>query len=237
MSQVKPHAPQPDPLPLTSHTVVTPLKAGSFSLQLRAHPDRAFAHAVVSDIQRGACIGYIGSRSTLRARNLRSATINPDVISEVLHKECAAGHMAGPYDCPPCPKFQSSRVVLVPKKSGKMRMITHLSAPAGRSINDFIPKALYSLQYTLVDDAIAIIRNYGLGALMANTDVKQAFRLIPVQPADWPLLGFLMSIMLLTAFAKIGSCSWIVMTEFRSGCFFASSSQNSWTLEQQRPQS
>ena len=186
---IKPHAPQPDPLPLTSHTVVTPLKAGSFGLQLRTHPDRAFAQAVVSDIQRGACIGYIGPRSTLRARNLRSATINPDVISETLHKECVAGRMAGPYDCPPCPKFRSSGVGLVPKKSGKMRMITHLSAPAGRSINDFIPKDLYSLQYTSVDDAITMIQNHGPGALMAKTDVKQAFRLIPVQPADWPLLG------------------------------------------------
>ena len=178
-----------EPAPLTSHNIATPLKAASFCHQLRAHPNRRFANAVVSTIEHGANIGYLGPRSAHRARNLQSAAKNPRVIAETLGKECAAGRMAGPYSSPPCPKLRCSGIGLVPKKSGTMRMITHLSAPAGQSINDFIPKDPYSLQYATVDDAIRMVQKHGKGARMAKTDVKHAFRLVPVRPADWPLLG------------------------------------------------
>jgi hypothetical protein len=30
----------------------------------------------------------------------------------------------------------------------------------------------------------------GRGALMAKMDIQHAFRLVPVRPADWPLLGY-----------------------------------------------
>ena len=42
----------------------------------------------------------------------------------------------------------------MPKKSGKLRLIHHLSAPAGVSVNDGIPEDLYSLRYVTIDDAI-----------------------------------------------------------------------------------
>ncbi len=40
-----------------------------------------------------------------------------------------------------------------------------------------------------VDDAIAICHRLGKGALMAKVDLKDAFRLCPVCPEDWHLLG------------------------------------------------
>ena len=177
------------PHPLEAHTVVTPLRASSIAYQLRAHPDQIFAQALVSDIQEGARIGYTGPRATQHSRNLRSSAINPSVITQILRKECAEGRMAGPYQNPPCPKLHCSGVSLIPKKSGAMRMITHLSAPAGQSVNDFISRDSYSLRYATVDNAIAMIQRHGRGALMAKTDVKHTFRLIPVHPLDWPLLG------------------------------------------------
>ena len=134
------------PHPLEAHTVVTPLCASSIAYQLRAHPDRIFAQALVSDIEEGARIGYTGPRATQHSRNLRSAAINPSVITQTLHKECAEGRMAGPYQNPPCPKLHCSGVGLVPKKLGAMRMITHLLATAGQSINDFISRDSYSLR-------------------------------------------------------------------------------------------
>ena len=73
-----------------------------------------------------------------------------------------------------------------------MRMayyIYHLSYPQGDSINDPIPKDPYSLSYVRVDDAINIIQSLGTGAFMAKTDLKSAFRLIPIHPDDWSLLG------------------------------------------------
>ena len=82
-----------------------------------------------------------------------------------------------------------SGVGVVPKKSGKLRLIHHLSAPAGVSVNDGIPKDLYSLQYVTIDDAINMILRLGRGTLLAKIDIRNAFRLCPVRPEDRPLLG------------------------------------------------
>lgn len=68
-------------------------------------------------------------------------------------------------------------------------MIMHLSAPKGSSVNDGIDKAKHSLHYVTVDDAVRIIQKHGPGCLLAKVDLKHAFRICPVNKADWPLLG------------------------------------------------
>ena len=40
-----------------------------------------------------------------------------------------------------------------------------------------------------MDDAIRILQTLGPGSFMAKTDLKSAFRLIPIHPDDWNLLG------------------------------------------------
>ena len=65
----------------------------------------------------------------------------------------------------------------------------YLSAPPGLSNNDFIDSDSYSLSYCSVDDAYTIINELGTGALLSKIDLKNAFRLIPVQQSDWNLLG------------------------------------------------
>ena len=90
---------------------------------------------------------------------------------------------------PPPPNFRTSGLGLVPKHDGGWRIIYHLSAPFAQSINDFIDPELYSLSYCTIDDAYAILNNLGPGALMSKIDLKNAFRLIPVRPEDWNLLG------------------------------------------------
>ena len=78
---------------------------------------------------------------------------------------------------------------VVPKKSGKLRLIHHLSAPKGTSVNDGIPKELFSLHYITIDNAIEIIHKHGKGCLLAKLDIRNAFRLCPVRPEDHHLLG------------------------------------------------
>ena len=68
-------------------------------------------------------------------------------------------------------------------------MILHLSAPVGKSINDYISKENFSLHYASVDDAIHMLSALGKGALMAKVDLKSAFRMVPVRCQDWELLG------------------------------------------------
>ncbi|XP_061470916.1 uncharacterized protein LOC133379514 isoform X1 [Rhineura floridana] len=69
-------------------------------------------------------------------------------------------------------------------------LIHHLSYPHGRSVNDFIPHHLCSVRYTSFDCAVAMVRHCGVGALMGKCDIKSAFRLLPVHPGDFELLGF-----------------------------------------------
>ena len=56
-------------------------------------------------------------------------------------------------------------------------------------MNNGIPKPLCSLSYITVDSAITEIVKLGRGALFAKVDIKSAFRLLPVHPADRHLLA------------------------------------------------
>ena len=55
-----------------------------------------------------------------------------------------------------------------------------LSSPRGSSINDFISKEDYTLQYATFDQALALVASFGTGAFMAKLDLKHAFRLCAV---------------------------------------------------------
>ena len=68
-------------------------------------------------------------------------------------------------------------------------MENHLSAPIGSSTNDFIDPSAYTLNYCTVDDAYAIVNKRGPGTLLSKINLKNAFRLFPVRPADWNLLA------------------------------------------------
>ena len=52
-----------------------------------------------------------------------------------------------------------------------------------------ISKEDYTLQYATFDQALALVSSFDTGALMAKLDLKHAFRLCPVSPSDWDLLG------------------------------------------------
>ena len=69
-------------------------------------------------------------------------------------------------------------------------MIHHLSYPEGESGNDFIPDEMSSVTYATIQDAISFILGSRQHVHMAKVDIESAFRIIPVSPADRPLLGF-----------------------------------------------
>ena len=76
------------------------------------------------------------------------------------------------------------------KMTDKGRLIHHLSAPYDeKSINENICNENTSVQYASIQDAITIIQQLGPHCYMAKSDIKSAYRLIPVSPADYPKLG------------------------------------------------
>nr|XP_054749833.1 uncharacterized protein LOC129255509 [Lytechinus pictus] len=86
--------------------------------------------------------------------------------------------------------FKCSPVGLVPKKeAGEYRMIHHLSAPSNNSLNGQINRADCTVVYASFDEAVKLVQRIGHGACMGKADIKSAFRLLPVHPDDFDLLG------------------------------------------------
>lgn len=106
-------------------------------------------------------------------------------------KEIAACRVAGPFVSPPFTNFRISPLGLIPKKEpNSFRLIHHLSYPKGNSLNYEIDTALSSVSYASFDDAINLIKKFDIGALLAKSDIKSAFRLLPIAPESFNLLGF-----------------------------------------------
>lgn len=140
----------------------------------------------------GFRIPYQGQRAFRISRNLSSLNNNDGILQSKLSNELRAHRIAGPYPNPPFPNIQVSPLGLVPKKAvGEFRLIHHLSYPEGMSINHNIPKDLCTVQYQSVETAINIIRQLGRGALLAKTDLENAYKQIPIHPDDFELLEFM----------------------------------------------
>ncbi|XP_065197849.1 uncharacterized protein LOC135829374 [Sycon ciliatum] len=117
------------------------------------------------------------------------ANAHPEVVDQYLATECQRGHTAGPFTAPPFACLRTSGVGVVPKKSGGHRLIMHLSAPQGNSVNTFIDPDQYRFKLITIDCIADHVRRTGPCALITKVDLKHAFRLCPVHPDDWPLLG------------------------------------------------
>ena len=152
--------------------------------------DSALTSILSTGFKFGFPLHFRGDRISFFANNLISAQQNPEIVSAKISKELAAGRLAGPFDSPPLPNFRVSPLGVVPKKApGEYRLIHHLSFPRGASVNDGISTEDTSVQYARVDDAVTMIKQLGQGCFLAKTDIKSAFRIIPILPRDYDLLG------------------------------------------------
>ena len=182
--------PQQNNHPCLQTALPTPVNEAVLSRVLLGYNSH-IAYRLIKGFSEGFKINYQGPRITSTAPNLGSAYENPDVVDEKLQKERELGRIAGPFDSPPLANLRISPHGVIPKKTpGEFRMIHHLSYPKGASINDSIPPEFSSVKYASVDDAISLIQRHGKGCAMAKTDMRSAFRIVPVHPSDYPLLGF-----------------------------------------------
>ena len=123
--------------------------------------------------------------------NHPSAVLHSDVVSAKLHDEMAMNRIAGPFDIPTPANCIFSPLGVVPKKSsGEFRLIHDLSFPRDNSVNSHIHKSHTAVQYELLDHCVSIIRSIGPNCLIAKADIKDAFRILPIHPEDYRLLGF-----------------------------------------------
>ena len=122
----------------------TPLRRLAFERELKGHPDKAWVSWLLNGIDNGVSTGYNGPHFPFTARNLTSALQHPEIVDAELLKEVELGRILGPFSQRPLEHLRTSGLGAVPKKNGKWRVILHLSAPEGRSINDFIAKEEFS---------------------------------------------------------------------------------------------
>ena len=172
--------------------VVTPVNVVNLYQALSIHPEREFVNKLCSELREEARIGYSGPRYPRFSHNSPTAYLNLEVVTGNLTDEVSKGRTMGPFPTPSLKIFRFHRLVLSPKKhSHKFRTIFHLSflKSGTSSVNYFIEKDYFSLQYITIDNAIAAIQKFGPGCYMGKTDIESAFRLIPVHPNDWELLG------------------------------------------------
>ena len=147
---------------------------------------------LVEGFTHGFKIPYEGEEGPLLAQNSPSTQQNPQAVQANIDKELLAGRIAGPFKEPPFPNFKSSPIGLIPKKDpGHYRTIHNLSYPyRSGSVNHGISHANSTVQYASFNQAINILNTLPSGAFLAKSDIRSAFRLLPIHPQSYHLLGF-----------------------------------------------
>jgi len=145
---------------------------------------------LVDSFRCGFRVNFVGDRLPFNSPNLKSVLDQLEIARMKLRKECDAGRIVCPFRIPPFTTFLTSPLSVVPKKDpSEFRLIHHLSYPKGHSVNDDIPDYCSSVKYASVSDALTAIKAIGEGCFLAKTDIKSAFRIIPIHLADYSLLG------------------------------------------------
>lgn len=181
---------------------VTPVRYKALDIWLEGYntDEREY---LVNGFKQGFAIDFIAERvnNGLECRNQSSVDDRPQVLRQYIQKEIEASRLAGPFKDPPFGTFMCSPVGVRPKSTpGKFRVIQNLSAPYdGSSVNHGIPLDCRTVKYPSVQNAIDFIIEIIEGpckkgasrvAFMAKTDIKGAFRLVPIRQQDLHLLGF-----------------------------------------------
>eukprot|EP00111_Clytia_hemisphaerica_P017398 TCONS_00051449-protein len=175
-----------NPLP---ESIITPVNIENFSSALQYHPDQELCRYLINGLQNGFHIGFEGPHHTTLPKNLRSATEHSEAVTEAICKELSRRHTAGPFAKPPIQDLHCSPLGSREKKDGTRRLIMDLSQPDGESINEGIPKENFTVKYLNFDQATDLVYYKGKDCLMTKIDIKHAFRLLPVHPSQWVLLG------------------------------------------------
>lgn len=137
----------------------------------------------------GFRLHYTGPRMSVGAENLVSASIHKTETLKKLQSEVELGRMIGPFNKCPISTLRISPIGLVKKRDKGWRLITHLSFPDGKGVNSFIDEDYCRVKYSSFDNVLEMVSMLGKGAELGKIDIKQAFRILTIHPADFDLLG------------------------------------------------
>ncbi len=146
-------------LPEEAIEITTPLILSAWEQALEAHPDREWVKYLLGGIAQGFHIGFNGRshQSKGAQKNMLSALQNPKPVDDYLRVELAAGRIVQIDPGHPATKLITiNRFGVIPKKGqpGRWRLITDLSYPPHKSVNDGISRELCAMHYVSVDTAV-----------------------------------------------------------------------------------
>lgn len=169
--------------------IVTPISIDKLEYWLAGY-DKDETKFLCEGFTNGFDVGFSKIIETNHLDNKPSAKAMPDVVSNYLTAEVNAGRIVGPLDKLNFPNYHVAPMGVVPKKTpGKFRIIHDLSSPRGESINDGIPTESSYVTYASIDDAVRLVKECGIGSFMAKTDIKKAYRIIPISPQQYHLFA------------------------------------------------
>ena len=176
---------------IENHPTHSPINVHNLLEELVNYDNTEVAHELAHGFTEGFRLGFLGPREPRSSKNLQSIHANEDVAQQKINTEISLGRISGPHEHVPLANFTSSPIGLVPKKdAGKFRLIHHLSWPEGKSINDSIDPEKCTVKYARFDNAVKLVQQAGKQCEMAKSDISSAFRLLPVHPDDYELIGF-----------------------------------------------
>ena len=154
---------------------------------------------LVQSLTSGFDVGVPRIVQTYIPTNHPSAVYLPDVYSSIINSEFKAGRYISPFTCSQLElalgPFQTSPLSLVPKtsKPGVYRAVhnfSHLHNPSTSttSINSHIDGDAFPCTWGTFSTVALLIAHLPPGSQASICDMAEAYRTIPVVPAQWPRL-------------------------------------------------
>ena len=146
---------------------------------------------LVQGFRYGFKLGHMGEAEDIDANNSRNAMEHIEVVEGKLEAELEKGRIAGPFRKKPFKKFQISPLNVREKSvKGTFRLIHDLTHPYDdKSVNANIPQHEKTVKYSSIRDTVKTLEGLPTGAYLAKSDIKDAYRIIPVHPSEYPKLG------------------------------------------------
>ena len=170
-----------------------PLKLHSFIVWLHGY-DTDRKKNLLDIIENGVRIPStkVADDQDFELYNHYSALQHADFVRENIQNEIDCYRVAGPFSVKP-EGLVLSPLSCVPKGCDSLRMVHNLSWPSGPisdSVNSGIDREFSRVEYETLDTCIAIVAKIGVGCIMSKSDVKNAFRILKVNKADYRFTGF-----------------------------------------------
>ena len=169
----------------------SPLDADVWQSYLADYPDRPVVDNVLRGLREGFMVGYGAERHDVYVEVRSRKPKEIELIANEFRTEREEGRMVGPFSkipaIGPCEFLHLSPTFAISKPDGSSRRIDNLSWPPGDSVNDFVDKDDFPVDFATVDSVAKTIARLPAGTLASVRDIKSAYRNVLINPVDWAL--------------------------------------------------